>query len=281
VEGAFALLITLAMLPIFGWAIVWIIKSLIMGELDLIAAVIAIVAVIALAILTIVSGSLIVAGGIMMVSALTLAFFPFAAHRMGQFELREINAGLIDKFHAAIAARQDNIAAYFALSEALYNHGFQGHAIGLATKTLEGLSQELDPMKFQSIRQLFYREEALLKRWMRESTDPRLHQPVRCPLCGFMNPPGNLACGQCEKPFLLEVVRRTDLRVRFLGRLVIAWAALGLGLGGAVFCGFTMKDTWAPLAAFGCIAVSGGVVALVLRAPRGDNTRPANPQWFG
>lgn len=135
-------------------------------------------------------------------------------------------------------------------------------------------------MKFQSIRQLFYREEALLKRWMRESTDPRLHQPVKCPLCGFANPPGNLACGGCDKPFLLEVVRRTDLRVRFLGRLVIAWGALGLGLGGAVFCGMTLKDSVAPLSALGCVAVAGFFVWLVLRAPRGDGTNPSRAPWL-
>lgn len=276
----YGLLIALATVPVIGWAVVWIVRSLVMGELDLVAGVIALAVVGALAGLTVASGSLVVSGGILIVSALTLAFFPFACHRMGLHEFREINAGLIDKLHAAISAHQDNIAAYFALSEALYNHGFQGHAIGLATKTLEGLSTNLDPVKFQSIRQLFCREEAMLKRWMRESTDPRLHQPVKCPLCGHLNPPGNLACGGCQKPFLLEVVRRSDARSRFLGRLVIAWAALGLGLGGAVFCGFTIKDTWAPLAAAGCVAAAGVVVALVLRAPRGDNTRGGNVLWF-
>ena len=121
---------------------------------------------------------------------------------------------------------------------------------------------------------IFHREEAMLNRWMRESTDPRLHQPVHCPSCGFANPPGNLACGGCSKPFLLEVVRRSDQKIGFLGRLVMAWGCLALGLGGAVFCGFTVTGSFGVFAALGCVAIAGGLVALVLKAPRGDNTRP-------
>ena len=195
-------------------------------------------------------------------------------------EMREINAGLIDKFHAAIAARSDNIAAYFALSEALYLHGFQGHAIGLATKTLEGLSTELDPMKFESVRGLFRREESLLRKWIRESTDPRLHEPVKCPMCGFSNPPGNLACGGCQKPFLLEVVRRTDVRSRFMGKLVIAWSFLAAGLGGAVFSGFELHGVMQTLGVLGSVGIAGGAVAWILRPARGDQTTPTSPYWY-
>ncbi len=275
-DAAAQFLVVLGLSPVFIFGVVAAVRMMVMGDIDAGPGILAIVVLIALATVVIVSNSLAVGGGVFLILALTMAFFPFALTQLAAQEMREINVGLIDKFHAAISAHGDNIAAYFALSEALYRHGFQGHAIGLATKTLEGLSTELDPMKFESVRGLFRREEDLLRRWLRESTDPRLHQPIKCPLCGFMNPPGNLACGGCAKPFLLEVVRRTDVRSRFLGKLVVAWSCLAAGLGGAVWCGFMLHGVAQALGVLSCVAVAGGVTGWVLRPARGDQTTPTS-----
>ncbi len=273
-EAILVVFVVLFIFPLFGWAVVWLIRSMVMGDVGAVAGVFGLGCLFMMLVLIITGGSPAVSGALTLILGVSLVFFPLAMHRLGVHELREINAGLIDKLHAGLAERPDNYAGYFALSEALYNQGFQGHAIGLASRTLEGMRDNLDDAKFQSLRMMFHREEALLKQWIRESDDPRLHQPIACPSCGFANPPGNLACGGCRGPFLLEVVRRGDQRISFLGRLVMVWGCLALGLGGAVYFGFAVTGSLGVLAALACVAVAGGVVAVLIKAPRGDGSRP-------
>ena len=60
----YGLLIALATVPVMGWAVVWIVRSLVMGELDLVAGVIALAVVGALAGLTVRGRAFLAAGAL-------------------------------------------------------------------------------------------------------------------------------------------------------------------------------------------------------------------------
>ena len=130
-EAVLVVFVILFILPLFGWAVVWLIRSMVMGDVDVVAGIVGLGCLFGMLVLIVTSGSIAVSGSITLILAISLVFFPLAMHRMGVHEMREINAGLIEKLHAGLSDRPDNFAGYFALSEALYNQGFQGHAIGL------------------------------------------------------------------------------------------------------------------------------------------------------
>ncbi len=266
-----AFLITMAMLPIMGFATCWIIGRMIDGSLDFLPGIVGIMILGGMFFVAISSPNQAIAGAIMVVLITAMVFFPYAETQMGRVLGREINAERIEKAHAALSARSDNVAAWFELARVLYDHGYQGHAIAIADKTLYNLSQNMDPVKFQSMRDLFRSEEYLLERWKRDSK-PDLFRPLKCPSCAAMNPPGDVACVRCGKPYLLEIVRGSNIRKSFLGRLVFGWALLAALLCAAAYAGVAFTERGGAIIALVLVGMVGIVLWLLFRAPKGDQT---------
>jgi hypothetical protein len=204
--------------------------------------------------------------GVVLVCALTLmAFFPYAEHVLEEFELRAVDANLIAKSYAAVQMRPDNFAAKFELAKLLHGHGFEAHAIYLSGSTLTGLSHDRDDVRNSSVRDMFYREEILLKRWQHGPQDPN---PVKCPSCGAMNQPSDLFCNGCGRPYLLDVVRGQEIRPRVWAKLVLAWATLALLIPGIVALGMNLTGATRLIAFGGAFLVVGLLLAWLFRPPK-------------
>lgn len=266
-----AFLITMAMLPAMGFAVWWLIGRMIEGALDAIPGLAGIIILCGMFAVSISSPNQAIAGAFLVVLITGMVFFPYAETQMARVVGREVNAERIEKAHAALSARSDNVAAWFELSRVLYDHGFQGHAIAIADLTLSRLSENMDPIKFQSMRDLFRSEEYLLQRWKRDA-NPDLCKPLRCPKCSAMNPPGDVSCSRCGAAYLLEIVRGSNIRKSFLGRLVFGWTLLAGLLCAAAYAGVAFRERGGAVVALILVGVVGLVLWLLFRAPKGDQT---------
>lgn len=267
----------MALIPVMGFAFIWIIRQMIMGSMDGITGTASLCITFVLFGAAILSRNPIVPGAIMVVTLTLLALYPFAEKQMGRQIGREVNLVKIEKSHAALSQRPDNTAAWFALAECLWRHGWQGHAIAVADQVLQGLDTSMDGFQNRSVRDMFRSEELRLKEWKRHA-DPNLCQPLPCPLCGFRNAPGPIACGGCGKPYLLEKARRTDLRGHFVGKLVLAWALLALSLVSGAWIGTIVVFPWSVLAVLVAIGIAGVILAYTFKPPPGDATS-SNFDW--
>jgi hypothetical protein len=266
-----AFLITLALIPVMGFAVVWIIGQMIMKSMDGATGTLALGITALLFGAAILARNPIVPGAIMVVTITLLAGYPFAEKQLGRQIGREINLERIEKSHAALSARPDNTAAWFSLAECLWRHGWQGHAIAIADQVLLSLDSTMDGFQNRSVRDMFRSEELRLKEWKRNA-DPNLCQPIACPLCGHKNAPGPIACGGCGKPYLLEKARRTDLRGRFVGRLVMGWALLALSLVSGAWIGTLVVFPYSVLVVLAAVGVAGVILAWIFKGPAGDAT---------
>lgn len=268
-----AFLITLALIPVIGLAIVWVIREIIMQSLGSLEGLIAICVLVGMFIWSIASPNPIIAGATLVTILALASFYPFAQTQLGRQVGHEINADKIDRAHAAISAKPDNAAAWFELAHAIHERGWQGHAIAIAETTLAGLSVSQDPTTMSSTRSLFWSEELALRQW-KLHLDPRLAKPLRCPLCGANNPPGPIACCQCRGPYLLELSRQQGSVVKLVGRLVLGWALVGIAIVGAVYLG----SLGYGLPGIGAAIVVVGLILLWLfRGARGDATGAWGP----
>ena len=262
-------LITMALIPVIGCAVIWVVREMIMQSIGGLEGIVALSILIAMFVGSIVSPSPLVAGASLL-SILALAcFFPFAEAQMGKRVGRELNATRIDRAHEAIAAKPDNAAAWFELAHAMHERGWQGHAIAVAEQTLNGLSADPDPFTQNSLRSLFWSEELALKQW-KKSADPRLCRPIKCPLCGAPNPPGPIACAGCGKPYLLELSRKSDTVTGLVGRLVLGWALVAGAIAAGAFAGSMGFGVYGVLVS---LAVVGAVLWWLFRSPLGDATQ--------
>ncbi|MCG9894656.1 MAG: hypothetical protein MH204_04180, partial [Fimbriimonadaceae bacterium] len=261
------LMIALALIPIIGLGVMFILREWITKSIGAVEAIPAIGVLLAFQVAAIRFQDQ--AGVIMVVLLSLMAFFPFAQQQMNRHMLREITAGQVDRAHQALSQRSDNLPAWFALSEGLWAAGHQGHAIQVCEQTLNRISTAVDPMSNVSMRHHFMREEMRLKMW-KEVADLRNCQPIKCPFCGEMNAPGLVACGKCGRAYLLETVRRNVSRRSILSRLVLGWALLALFIGGAALVGAALGTVPAIVGAVLVAVVALGLVMnWLFRAPPG------------
>lgn len=266
-----AFLITMASIPIMGFAIIYIIREMIMGNIDGITGTIALGVTLVLMGAGILARNPLVPGAIFVITITLLVGYPFAEKQLSHQVGRELNAQKIEKAHAALSARPDNTAAWLTLAEALWRHGWQGHAIATCEQVLNQLDTHQDGFHNRSVRDLFLKEELRMKEWKRRA-DLRLCQPLKCPLCGAENAPGLIACCKCGKPYLLELSRRVDVRSKFVKRLIIGWAMLALVLVGGAWLGTLLAFPGSVFAVLGAVSAAG-VILWRLFAPRlGDAT---------
>ena len=269
-----AFLATLLMLPVFGFAAVAVVRWMVDGNLSGLQGTIALAVLIAMFAAGIKIPHDYAPWIILGVVVTLMVLFPFAEEQLNKADLRVLNSERIDAAHAALAARPDNIPAAFNLARMLYEHGYRGHGIAIADNVLNTISAEInDPLNQTSLRDHYRSEAYELKRWKTESTDPRFFAPLKCPVCGGMNPPGPLACIKCSKPYLLELARGTSSTKRVVGKLVLAWALLGLMLTLVASALMSFKAPLNYVVAAVALAGAGSILGLLFKPPHGEKQR--------
>jgi hypothetical protein len=176
---------------------------------------------------------------------ITVVFFPYAREKVAESEIRRISTRQLDQAHQAVVERPDNMTAWFAITSLLYEHGLKGPAIAVRERLLNGLSNDMDPIKNQSVRGMYAAEERMLKVWRRN-------------LKGKKDP---------FAPHRLEYARRARAKERMTTRLIIGWATL-VGFLVATMAVMVQNDQLGWPMLFGGILVCGGVLTWVFRAPR-------------
>lgn len=205
---------------------------------------------------------------VMIVSVVCLALFPFASEQLEKVEIRVLETDRLVRSYNAFAKRPDNTAAAFEIANRLYKHGMKANAIGLATATLNRLSQQLDPVTNRSFRDTFRNEEMTLRNWNREAAaNPQLIRPVACPNCKFINPPDALICAQCGRPYLLDVATNMNLRPRVFGRILLAFGALSALIVGASAVGLYFSGYVLILMILIQVIGAGAVLHFLFRPP--------------
>ena len=257
--------LTLALIPVMGFAAVWIVSRMIQGDLGVGPGLAGLFALVILMMVAVWVPDQKMAAPVFLITVVTMAFFPFAETYLERTGLDSAETDRLDKAHRELAVRPENVPARFDLARALYDRGLAGHAISPAEDALSGLSTQRDPFSNRSQRDLFVNEDILVKKWRRELKDPRAFEPVKCPNCGHSNRPGTLACDRCRGPYLLELARRSDRHGRIIGRLLLGWALTAALLTGCAWLGVAVKwpDNVGFIAAL--IAAVGGVMAWLFR----------------
>ncbi|HTQ09163.1 MAG TPA: hypothetical protein VMI31_03745 [Fimbriimonadaceae bacterium] len=203
---------------------------------------------------------------VVLISVVTLlAFFPFAEQKLEEFELRKIDAERLARAFGIVEARPDNFAAKLELAKWIHEHGFAAHAIYLAESTLSQLSTEKDDVKNRSMRDLFSREEGMLRRW---KTEPPGQQTYKCMSCGALNRPEDLFCHGCRRPYMLDIVRSQEVTSRVWAKLVLAWAALALFIPGVVAIAMVLDGVLRISAFVAALAVVAVFVSWLFRPPK-------------
>jgi hypothetical protein len=208
-----------------------------------------------------------VPGAVLVVAVTLMAFFPYAEKVLEAFELRAIDANRMAKSYAAVEARADNFAAKFELAKLLFEHGFHAQAINLARTTLDSLKDDRDEVRNQSLRDMFHREELLMKRWISTTTESVTTNSV-CPSCGARNGPADIFCIKCRRPYLLDIVRSQEVKPRVWAKLVLAWATLALFIPGFVAIGMNLEGALRVIAFCVAFAGIGALLAWLFRPPR-------------
>lgn len=195
-----------------------------------------------------------------------IAFFPFLLDQLATADLRRFHTERLEKAHEALSERPDNMAALFALTESLYEHGMIPQAIRVSERALQGLSQEMDPLTNRSRRDLFAAEERRLQKWYRELKGKDPFRSRKCPECGQANPPHEIRCLGCGGAYLLHLARRARSRERMGIRLGLAYAALGTYLtSSAIAVERSDREGWLFLLIG--LPIVGIVIFLLTRVP--------------
>lgn len=206
--------------------------------------------------------------GVALVVVITLvAFFPFALTMLEKAEMHAIDTELLDKAYAALRARPDNTAAKLQIAKMLHDQGLREHAIAVAGSALGSLSTEVDPVHNRSIRDLFYNEAILLRRWHQEQAmEPKRLPPfVKCPACGKDNAVGDLLCAGCGRPYLLDAVSQTDSGGKIMSKLVIAWAAVAAFFVGGIAVALNFEGVVRLILFFSALAAVGAFITWLFR----------------
>ncbi len=271
---------TLLMTPIFAIGFLALIRFMVMKEMDFLPGIACLIGLLLLMVVAVASPGPWLACIILLSLVSLMVFFPFAKRQLEYLDLREWNNSVVERCHSEIAQHPGNISAYFALAEALFEKGYAGSAIALSEMTLSGLSGVVDPTKFTSMRMNFRAEESRMNNWKKQHQgDQRLFADVRCPLCGFMNACGTLACGGCKKPYMLELARLSETKTGFIAKLCIGWIALGLAFTGIAFVGFTLTGPAVLIAILGGVVVIGGILYVLFGRSRQVSQDSSSIGW--
>ncbi len=264
-DGLAGLMLTLGSGLVFALAIVLLLHKMIDGELPFLPGIAAIFLCVGALGLAVKAPNQIISGVVLVVAVTLMAFLPFAAEHLERVELRAIHVGRMAKAYAAVGARPDNYAANFELAQLLYAAGFQGQAIALSSSTLEGLSSQKDEVRNRSMRDIFYKEDILLKRWNAQAAS---RKGYACPSCGKANEIGTLFCAGCSRPYLLDIVSGEDLKPRVWGKLVLGFGILVLALPGAVALALSFEGALRIGMFVGAFVVCGLVLGWLFRPPK-------------
>lgn len=248
-----------------GFAAVWIVRNMVGGELDVVPGIVGIFLMVVLFAVAVFVPEQRMAGPVIVTVLALMVFFPFAQTQLEKQEMVGIDDYRIDKAHKELSVRPENVAARFELARALYDRGLAGHAIAFAENTLDHLSGDRDPMTMQSLRDKFRAEDAEVKRWRRDLKDPRAFDPVACPSCGCMNPPGTIQCERCKGPYLLELSRVKSGMSTIYGRLVTGFALTAFLVVVAAWVGVALTWPYSALGLLGALITVGGLLSWIYR----------------
>lgn len=263
-SAASGFLMTMFIIPVFGSAVVVIVRQMIMKEMDAITGIIGLAATL-LGFVMMILIPIPLVQGVILVSFISLTLmYPFAQDQLARSDLREFNAERIDQFHAVLHQNPHNAPAAFGLANALYQHGLRGHAIALAEQVARTLSTHADPGA-RSTADLYRTEMATLRRWQNESQASQWWQPIKCRQCSAAVPPGHWVCPQCQAAYLRDHVMAMEGTGKVMLRLMITWATLAILIPGAAWLG--MSGGIMP--ALGLVAICGAMLYWLF-APRGS-----------
>lgn len=209
-----------------------------------------------------------IAGGIYLSLIALYTLWPYAETKLIETEFTEIDLEQLEKAHAQLAERPDNIMPWFVIARSVHALGLPGHAVVIAENALNSISDVENPDTHQSLRDMFRNEQQEVNLWRSDLYEDELQKKVSCMNCGAMNPPGEIACIRCRMPFLLDRARHFNPRVKVIGGLVVAWLVLACLPPLGIWSFSSLAAPLSYLSFFGGLAVAGLVIGLVLRKRR-------------
>jgi len=264
-ESGAQLLITLAMIPTFGFCFVMLAYWAIDGKIHPGYAFCGACLLVFLNFLAIGTPNPALKIGIMLIIITGVAFFPYASTQFERAELQSVDIMRLEKAHKALAKFPDNIAVRFDIAKTLYDYGLRGHAIAIAETTLRAIDATVDPTVNTSMRNLFMNEAKKVKFWRQNLKDPDAFEPVKCKACGTMNPVGNIACVRCKGPYLLELARQENLGQAIFGKLVIGWGMTAAALGGGLWALTSLPMPWSVIILVMSLVIAGVLLRVLFR----------------
>ena len=259
-DSMIGLIMAFAMIPVVIVAIFQLMSWMASGEIETHVGLVAIAVVLVVSIATVMTRNSIAVISVLICMVSLMVFFPYASEQLAKAEIQGLDIDKLDRAHQQLVATPENVASFFLVGEIVHTLGLEGHAIAIYESTLNTLSTQIDPIKNQSMREVFRAEEFRAREWRRQVRDPDAFRAVACPRCGHRNEPGTLACGGCNGPFLLDLARKIDPRPKIRSRLVTGWALLGLFFTGTVYGMIVLKG----FGAYVVLAVGLALVATVL-----------------
>lgn len=270
------MLVLLVMIPVFGFAFIRIIGMMIQNELDTGHGLIAMSCLLVAMVAPLVTQNF-TFGIVVSVSVFVLiVLFPFAENQLIAHELRHHNSGEIDRLHNVLQHQPDNIPALFALSKAIYVHGYRGHAIYVAEQTVAKISRDPDPFTNRAPIDIYRQEIYELGRW-KQAVNQSDFKPIACPFCSHANPPAGLLCSKCNKPYLLEAARGGTSKSQVYGKIVLTFALMALMVPVAGFTALGIQPQFRMIIILGAIAIVGGTLFWLFRS--GKNTAAVTNRW--
>lgn len=266
-EGGEKLLLVLGLLPAVGFIVVGSVLKMVDGEFGVGAGLLAIFGSFALLAVAAFANNQGVTIVVFVVLATLGVTYPFARDQLSRIEHAKVDLHRLERAYEALCARPDNAAARFGLASALADHGLLGHAAVLSEQTFASLSDDIDPTTNQSMRGIFMNEQHEARKW-RRAAKPEDFRAVKCPKCGTFNEPGHVFCKSCATLHLLELARGGVSKAKVGQKLVVAWALLGLLVGGIAFVSEWLGGAARLVAVGAGVAVVGIVLAALFRPVR-------------
>lgn len=200
--------------------------------------------------------------------------FPFAERQLSDIEQREYDVERLERAVRSLEQKADNPSALFEAARWLYVQGFHHDAIAIGDAALRMLSTKRDEVRNTSMRDQFRAEDRMVAQWRTLPAAPVHESVYKCPACQTQNPPGTLFCNGCRRPYLLDRVKRVDLRSRFWGKLILTWALVGATVVGAASVGLSLEGTPRFMAIGVGVAVLGLLLGFLFRPPRPTAAKP-------
>lgn len=258
------LLITLGTGLVMAIGVLFLVWRMIDGDLPFVFGVVAIVLMMVALALAIKPPHPAIPGVVLVVMLTLLAFFPYAEGVLENVELRAVNAGQMARAFEVVRLRPDNYVAKFELARHLHDHGFKSQAIALSSATMAQLGTTRDEVKNQSMQDLFYKEQILLKRWHAE---PGSVPVTTCPSCGQVNRAEDFVCAKCGANYPFEIIARNEVRPKVMGKLVLAWGCLAVAFPGIVAAALHFEGTMRIVAFVGGLVLVGVLFAWLFKPP--------------